>query len=801
MLKSYLTSAIRHLVKNKGYTVLNAIGLSVGLACFTLIGLWVKDEISYDKFHAKADRVFRIAGTFTDESGAFDQAVTCIPLAPALKADLPEVEDALRIDANGATVKYGSDQFVEEDILGVDPSFFKIFDFKLLKGNPATALTEPYTLVISESMARKYFGEKDPIGESLKIFQYDPDGNGAEYKITGVIEDCPANSHFHYNFLLSFSTLEKARPDFFGHDGWFGNGYYTYILLKEGTHPEQLKDKISSFLVKYIGDDMKKHKISWTYFLQPLTSIHLGSHLRYEVAPTSSLSYVIIFASIGFIVLFLACINYINLSTAYSADRFKEVGVRKVMGAFKGQLIRQYLTESWLLAMVSLLLAFAWIELARPVFESLTGRSINGLYTMFVLATLLGIATLVGLLSGAYPSLLLSSFKTVNVLKGQLTGGTSGGLLRKGLVVLQYAITIVLITGILVIQMQLNFIKGKDLGFDKENLLVLNVNGSSEVGTGYDGFAHELLSNPRVTGLARSNSFIAGGLGNRTATFVDATGKKISGTLFRNGVDPGYIETYGMKLVAGRDFVRGGKADSASLIVNETTMQLYGFKNPQDAIGREIYLGDTKCVLIGVVKDFHYNTMRAKIEPMGMYLWRGGYSRIAVRLTGNVEEGVQWVTAAWKKHFPNSVVDFSFAEERLDKTYQAEARFSKVFSVFSIISLVIATMGLFALVSYGVGSRVKEIGIRKVLGASVVNILGMLSKEFLLLVLIAAAIAIPFAYYFISEWLLGFAYRVSLGPLVFVRAGLVVMAVAWLTVSLRSLRAARSNPVESLRNE
>lgn len=801
MLRNYLTSALRHLLKNKGYTFLNALGLSVGLACFTLIGLWVKDELSYDRFHSKADRIYRAANTFTDESGQFQQAVTSIPLAPALVSDLPEVEEAVRIDLNGAVVQQGDRKFIEWGILAVDPSFFKIFDFKLISGNPATALNEPYNILLTESMAKKYFGNENPIGQSLRIFQYDPGQNGAEYKITGIVQDCPANSQFFYNFLFSFKTLEAYDKNSFGYDGWFNNGYYTYILVKPDANVELLQSKMSTFLEKYIGADMKKHKINWSYFLQPLTGIYLGSDLRYEIGPVNSLSNVIIFGSIGLITLLLAAINYINLATANASDRFKEVGVRKVMGAYKKQLVGQYLSESWLLAMLSLVVAFAWMEVARPLFESLTGKQVTGLYQLNTVVTLVIVASTVGILSGLYPSVVLSSLRVVSVLKGHLRSGTSGAWLRKGLVVLQYSITIVLITGILVIQLQMQFIQNRDLGFNRDNLLVLNVNGSREVPAGYDAFANELLNHPQVEGIARSNAFIAGGLGNTTASFIDATGKQVSGTIFRNGIDQDYIDTYGMKLIAGRNFVKGSKADSLGLIVNEATTKMYGYQNPQDAIGMEVFFGDTKCKLIGVVKDFNFTTLHKKVEPTALFLWRGGYSRVAVRLNGNINQGVELVTNAWKKHFPNTVVDFSFAEDRVMSTYQAEQRFSKIFFAFSVISLAIACLGLFALVSYTVEARTKEIGIRKVLGASVGTILQMLSKEFLMLIVVSAVVAIPVGYYFMDQWLTSFAYRIDLSPLVFVIASVSVLVIAWLTISIRSLRAATINPVNTLRSE
>ncbi len=800
MIGSFFTSAIRHLLKNSSYTLLNIGGLSIGLACFTLIGLWVKDEVSYDLFHNKADRIYRIAGTFTDESGQFDQAVTCIPLAPALVNDLPEVENALRIDTNDAIVKQGDKQFSENYILGVDPSFFDLFSFKLLKGNAATALAEPYNIILSESMAKKYFGEKDPLGESLRIFQYDPDGQGAEFKVTGVIEDCPHNSHFRYNFLFSLKTIEAVNPNAFGYDGWFNNSYYTYVLLKPEASPEQLKTKLSTFLEKYIGNDMKKNKVYWSYFLQPLSDIHLKSQLRYEIMATSSIAYVTVFGTIGFIVLLLACINYINLTTAYAGDRFKEVGVRKVMGAYKNQLVGQYLIESWILALSSLAISVAWIELARPLFESLTGKEVMGLYRVQTVFALVTIASGVGLLSGIYPSLVLSSFKTVNVLKGQFTSGTTGVWLRKSLVVFQYSITIVLIVSILVTQMQLRFIRQKDLGYNEENLLILSVNGSREVNRGYQAFKNALLTNPSITGMATSSSMIAGGLGNSIATIEDASGKKINGTIFMNGVDGDYLETFGMKLIAGRNFVKGSRADSLGFIVNETTTRSYGYRDPADAIGKELAFGEQKGQIIGVVSDFHYNTLHKKIEPTTMHLWRGGFSRIAVRMN-DVTQGVDVVTEAWKKHFPNSVLEYSFAEERIESLYQSEQRFSKIFAIFAVLSLAIACLGLFALVSYSVKIRTKEIGIRKVLGASVTGIVAMLSREFVVLVLIACFIAIPAGYYFMQQWLQGFVYRVDIGPETFLIAGAIAILIAMATVSLKSVRSALANPVNSLRNE
>jgi putative ABC transport system permease protein len=802
MLKSYFTTALRHLIKNKGYTILNAIGLSVGLTCFALIGLWVTNEVSYDRFHEKADRIYRVSGVFSSESDKMQQAVTPTPLRSALLADMPEVEDAAILDNNDAIVQRGDKQFMEDYLLMTEPSFFNMFSFQLKSGDRRTALNEPYSIVLSESMATKYFGEEDPVGQALTIFLQDPDGKGKAYTVTGVMEDCPLNSHFNYNALISFKTFEVNNPtDTRGYD-WYNNGYYTYLLLRKGSDPNQLQTKFPQLIEKYMGKQNREWKINYEYFLQPLTDIHLRSHLKYEIRETNSVSYVVIFGTIGVIVLLLACINYVNLATAFSSGRFKEVGMRKVMGAYKKQLIGQYLAESWILAILSLLFAFVWIELSRPLFESLTGKPVVELYTTQTLLTLFSIASLVGICSGFYPALLLSSFRPVSIMKGQLKTGSTGVLLRKSLVVVQYSITILLVVGILAIQRQLKFMQSHDLGYNKDGLLMLGVNGSQEVISGYEAFANDLKSLPIIDGVARSNTTIAGGLGNSVAKMEDASGKKANATVYRVRTDFDYREVYQMKLLAGRFFEKGNAADSTKgFIVNEALVRTYGYASPDDIIGKAFQFQGREGEVIGVMKDFNYNSLKFRVESTCLYLLRGDFSQIAVRLNGDAFASREEVASLWKKHFPNTVLDARFAEEALNDQYQSEQRFSKIFLVFSTISLAIAGLGLFALVSFSVESRTKEIGIRKVLGASVTGILGMFSKEFLLLIVIAAFIAVPIGYYFMNQWLEGFAYRTDLSPIIFLLAGLLVLVIAWLTVSARSIKAATTNPVDSLRNE
>jgi len=801
MLMNFIRTTLRHLLRNRVYAGLNIFGLSVGLACFAVIGLWVKQQLGYDRFHENAARIYRVSERVRRETGTTEQAVTPATLAPALLSDLPEVETAVRVDLNGEIVKAGGKQFVEEGIVATEPSFFDVFSFRLLKGNPATALSEPYTVVISESIARKYFGDTDPINTTMRIYLHDAHGDGADYKVTGIIQDCPDNSHLSYSMLISFKTVEVSEPESMTEKGWYESEYYTYVLLKPMTEPTRVAEKFPAFLKQYMRGDGVKGNAGHEFFLTPLTDIHLRSNLLHEMRPGTSMTYVMIFSAIGFIVLILACLNYINLSIAYSTDRFMEVGVRKVMGASPRQLILQYLVESWMLAALALVVSIGWIELSRPLFESIFGLALTGLYTMQVLLTLLAIASVAGVTSGLYPALVLSSFRTVSVLKGQWRKGTSGAWLRKGLVVTQYAITVVLIAGILVVHDQLNYIKEKDLGFDKENLLILARNGSYEVIPGYEAFANELKAHAAIGGVARSNSMIATGLDRSTGMMETATGQREPVNLYTLGVDHDYLPTYKMTLVAGHNFRAGHAPDSSGFIINETAARAFGYTTPDDAVGKFVSLEEREGKVIGVVRDFHYNSLHARIEPAAMFLLKGHFSRIAVRMRGTPGETVDFVTRAWKKHFPNSVVDFSLAEDRLHLPYESEDRFSKIFLVFSVISITIASLGLFALVSYSVEKRTKEIGIRKVLGANVAEITAMLSREFLVLVLVACFVAMPVAWVVMGRWLEDFAYHVRIGTGIFMATGLLAIGVAMVSVAVKTVGAAVRNPVEALRRE
>lgn len=800
MLRHRLISAFRHLLKNRLYTSLNLFGLSIGLACFAMIGLWVKAELSFDRFHEKSDRIYRVASRYIDETSVNDVAVTGAPLAPAMLKDLPEVEQAVRIDPCDNAMMFGDKKFLEVGIIA-DQALFDVFDFKVLHGDRGSLLTEPFSVVLSGSLAKKYFSDADPIGQSMRVFRFDRDGTGADFKVTGIVEDSPPNSHLQFGFILSMKTAEAVNPSFGDTGSWLGGVFLTYVTLHENADPASVEAKFPSMLETYAGDVMRKRNVQLQYSLQPLTDIHLRSKLAFDVGGQGSITYVMIFGAVGLIVLLLACINYVNLSTAYSTQRFREVGIHKVMGAQKQQLVARYLTESWLLAMMSLVVGFGWIELARPLFERIAGTSFPGLYTLQSIGALIAITSIVGLLAGFYPSAILSSFRPVQALKGAY-GKVSGAGLRKALVVVQFSITIILVIGIIGVQLQMTFIQTKDLGFDKDNLVVFGVHGDSDVQSGYAGFANELAQNPNVAGVARSNTTIGNGLDFSTAIMENADGQRISRPVYRIRVDYEYLDVYKMKLAAGRNFRPDNGADSSkAFIVNEAMIGAYGYQRPADAIGKQINFNGTDGEIIGVVKDFNFASLQHKVEPIAMWLLRGGFSRISIRVQGDPRKGFEEVTATWKKHFPTAVIQYAFYEDSLAGAYRNEARFSNIFMVFSMISLSIACLGLFALVSYTVERRSKEIGIRKVLGATMTNLLSMLSREFIWLVVVASLIAVPAGYYFMNRWLTGFAYHISLNAFMFIAAGGLVLAVAWATVSLRTFRAASANPVKSLRSE
>lgn len=802
MINQIFKRSIRRAGRRPVYTALNLIGLATGLACFGLIMIWVENEGGYDQMHDKADHIYRLAGRVDTDTETFNQAVTCAPMAAALTEDFPEVIAAARLDQNDAIVRYEDRQFREDGLLFTDPSFFEIFDFKLLAGDPASALREPYSIVLTESMAKKYFGDEDPLGKSLTIFLYDPDNRGAPYTVTGIVEDPPTNIHFEFNFLGSFSTAETAISWMRTPRAWWANFFYTYILLDEDAEAEALETKLPAFAKRHMGERMDELKMHYTFSLQPLKDIYLHSDLRYEIGATGNAGYLKIFSLVGLFILLLACINYMNLATARSSERSHEIGVRKIMGAPRRLLIGQFLGESILLTLAALGLAFIGIEMAKPVFYQLTGYDRLALFSGKNLSILILAALAAGLFSGIYPALIISSKRIIPALRGTTSGGSHSEKVRKALVVLQFCISIGMIIAVLAVQTQMQFIQAKDLGYNKENLMVLRVNGYDEVREGFTAFQNDLERQPIIQDLTTSGGTIVGGLGNGQIETVDGQGKPTSSSIYRLRVGYDYFETHQIDLLAGRSFSSDFPADTTNAyIVNASAVDAFGWGTPEEAIGKPIVQGDAEGRIVGVVDNFHFNSLHHPIAPVMAYMRLRAFSQITLRTTAAPAKAVDLVGGLWAKYFPNALFDYSFYDQRIQNQYEADARFAALFRWFSGLSLLIACLGLLGLAAFSAEKRAREISIRKVLGASVRQLVLLLNQDFLRLVLLAIIVAAPLAWYGMNKWLEGFAYRVEFQWWMIPAAGALALIMAAGAVTLQSIRAATANPSEILKME
>lgn len=806
MFKHHLNISIRSLTKQKGYTLINLIGLTTGMACAIFILIFVMDELSYDKYHSKADRIARICGKGMLNDNEFDFAVVGAPTGGALIQDFPEVEDAVRFRDRGSfIVSKGDQHFKEQSIIYVDSNLFDIFDFEMVEGDPKKALTAPNSMILSEEMAKKYFGDENPIGQILKM------DHEADYQVTGVFAEIPHNSHFRFDIFLSMSTLEESRMPF-----WTNFNYQTYVLLKEGTQLEALDAKIPQMVEKYIGPEIEQYLGATMeqfeemgnhlgYYFQPLTDIHLHSDIGDELGANGDMSYVYIFSAIGFFLLLIACINFMNLATAKSSKRAREVGIKKVVGAVRSQLIGQFLSESLLLSIISTLLSLGIVALLLSSFNQLAAKemSMAVLGRWEIIGAIMFITILVGMMAGSYPAFYLSAFRPVSVLKGELSRGAKSGWLRSGLVVVQFCITAVLIVGSIVVSKQLSYIQNKKLGFDKERLLVIN--DTYVLGERVDAFKEEMLRDPRITH-ASITGFIPVGGNNNSTSFWEGKHPTAEKTQVISNwrVDHDYIPTMGMEIVEGRNFDRAFSTDSVAIVVNEATSRFYGWEDP---IGQELstHTGEedeiTTYKVIGVVKDFHFESLRANIVPLLLYLGNNR-SKTTFRIQhDNMTEVLAEAEKKWEEFAPGQPFDYAFMDERFDRIYRAEQRFGNIFSIFAGIAILVACLGLFGLAAYMAEQRTREIGIRKILGASPRQVVVLLSREFALLIAIAFIIAIPLAWYAMNNWLQGFEYRTEIGISTFLWAALAVFTIAALTVSSQAVKASLVNPADSLRYE
>jgi putative ABC transport system permease protein len=808
MFKNYFKTAFRTLKKNKGFTIINVLGLALGLCVCMLIVFYVIDEVGYDTYNTKADRIYRVNNDIKFGGKTSQYAVSPAPLAQTFRSDFPEVEQTVRFRGRGGFKVKKDGQNVQEDrMVYVDPSVFDVFTLPMIQGDPKTALNEPKNVVINETTALKYFNATNVIGKTLTF------NDTILYKVAGVIKDIPKQSHFNFDFLLAMNGLDESKEN-----AWLSNNFTTYILLKSGASPQALESKFAPFVEKYIGGQLqaathmsfRDFEKDGNYFklnLIALRDIHLRSNVQDELGANGNIQYVYIFSAVALFILLIACVNFMNLSTARSSNRAREVGVRKVLGSPRSSLIAQFLSESVLVTFASTVIAVIGAWLLLPVFNQMADKQLAFTTQTFIwlLPVLLLIVVVIGCLAGSYPAFFLSAFQPIDVLKGKLSTGFKGGKLRSFLVVFQFSISIFLIIGTLVIYHQLKYIQNKDLGYSREQVLI--VNNTYVLDKQAKVFKEEIKRLPGVKNATLTGFTPTGGWRNNTSLFESPTldTKHAVSTAIWD-IDEDYISTLGMKIKYGRNFSAEMKTDSSAVILNESAVKVLGYK---DALNKELYLpmdnmakNLKKLHVIGVVKDFNFSSLRDNISSL-VFVMNQNTGALSIRVNpANATTVLAQVKDKWHSLSPNQQFTYSFMDEDFENTYRTEQRMGTISIAFTSMAIIIACLGLFGLAAYAAEQRTKEIGIRKVLGANVGIIVGMLSKDFIKLVIVSIVIASPLAWFSMQHWFLsGFAYRDSIKWWIVAVAGGGALAIAFVTISLQSVKAALANPVTSLKNE
>ena len=789
MFKNYFKTAVRNITRHKLFSGLNILGLATGMACSILIMLWVQDELSFDKFNNKPDHIFRI----TSKISGVEAAVVPPSLANAIKSDVPEVKNATRISALQKMITVGTKKFNEKRIFYADTNFLQIFNYPLLKGNVVTALSSPSSVVITEATAKKYFGNAD---EAMgKVIYIDNDIKGTSLAVTGILKNTPSNSHLQFDILIPIDLYDKVNNPA---GAWSNFDVYTYILLKD-----EIKPSLSGInhIEKQANDILKKNLAGFeaSLFAQALTDIHLHSHYMLDVNGQGNSQHVKIFSLVAIFIIIIACINFMNLATAISGQRSKEVGLRKTVGALRWQLIAQFMGESLLLSFISLLFSLAIVFLALPLFNQLAAKSISfDLLNIKMLAALLVIAIVTGLLSGCYPAFFLSSFNPVKVLKGlKLLQGKS--FFRNGLVVFQFSISVILMISTLVIYNQLQYIRNRNIGFDRANLLYIAMPEVGDLKNNKDAMKATLDQYPDIKNYTFTDNLPT----NLTSGFQLAWRGMAPATqavAYRLRVDEKFATTFDMQMAAGRFFSKDFGGDDSSYVVNETALKVMNMKL-SEAVGKSISFNDREAPIIGVIKDFNFKPLQQPIEPLIMRSnFSGGF--VVMRTTpANIQKIISSLQKSFQHVYGDYPFSYGFIDEDLSKLYITEQRMGKLFNVFSVLSILISCLGLFGLATFATQRRIKEIGIRKVLGAGEAGIVAMLSKDFIKLVAVSLVLAFPVAWWVMNEWLDNFAYRISLSAWVFVLTGACALLIALVTVSFQAIKAAIANPVKSLRTE
>jgi len=805
MVKNYLKVAVRNLLRHKAYTLINIAGLSVGMACTILILLWVQYELSYDRYHENVGRIYRLATDIDFGKWQGKLATNNFPAGPYLKRHVPEVLEAVRLQRirDKLFVQYHDNKFFEKDILIADESVFDVFSFRLIRGDPKSALQTASDVVITENIAKKYFGNEDPVGKTIKL------ENKYPLTVSGVMANVPLNSHFTVNIFVSFKALIELDPAGYQEkmENWTkGIDNYTYLLLQKNCDFKKLEKKFPALIQTHAGEILRHLGGKMVFTLQPLSSIHLHSNLKTELSENGDAAYVYAYTVVALCILFIACVNFMNLSTARAAGRIKEVGIRKILGANRGRLIAQSLGDSILLSIISLIIALGLVELTLPLFSSLSGSPLNlhfvSVYRLF--GGLLGLLFFVAILAGSYPAVFLSAFQPARVLSGRFNTSLSGIRFRNILVVFQFTISIALIAGTGIIFNQINYMKQKNLGFDKEQVLVLRVIDDSILKS-FSSVKGELKNHTGITHVALS-SHVPGQSPSFIVFVPEGFTPDQSQLMDFISIDSGFIPAMGIEIIGGRNFSSEFASDhSQAILINETAARQFDWENP---IGKTIDLpvpdGDEKVTktVVGVVRDFHTESLHKRIRPLYIENNAARFRYIALKVKPlTISDTLAFLRKKWKQIDPTQIFDYFFLDEAFSRQYKADEKLSRIFSCFTILAIFIACLGLFGLASFTAEKRTKEIGIRKALGASVSEIIWLLAKEFTRWVLVANIIAWPIIYLAMNRWLQNFAYRININLGSFVLSALLAFIIALLTVGYQAVKAARANPVEALRYE
>lgn len=798
MLRNYLKVALRALRREKAYAALNIVGLAVGLACCALIVLHIRDEVSYDRHHENAERIFRVTRPTVDGS---HWAPIGPPVGPALKAAIPEVEAVARFLAIGDEITLGveGEPYQHYEVPGgvyADAAAFEVFTFPLVAGDPAHALDQPGAIVLSASTARQLFGDTDPIGRTVGL------RGPADLTVTGVMADLPETTHLPFAYMVSMQTFYAQQDENWLDEATTWAGMYTYVLLRESAMAAATA-KLPGFVDTFFAGDFDgRPSAQMALHLQALTDIHLHSKLEKEYRPNGDVLYVWVFGLVSLFILVIAAVNFVNLTTARSSNRLREVGVRQALGSTRAQLARQFLAESLLMSLLALALAVALVTLALPLLNGLTGKAFTAsdAHAPKVLLGLVVLALLTGLLAGLYPALYMAGFRPTRALRND-PSGRQPALLRQGLVVFQFALSIFMLVGTAVVYTQLDYFRSKQLGFDKEQVVQVRLDGylAYRAQQNLDALKSEMTRHSAVANVSFASDAPGERYGLDNVVVEGRTTEEATSVRIADGVDHDYARTLGLKIIAGRDFSERAPADTAAWLVNESAARALGLEQP---IGEVLRWGSGYAgPIVGVVEDFHFASLHAPIEPLVIPLQPSAGGRLLVRVRDDVPAALAHVHAKLDELVPGSIFRYVFLDDAFDQLYRQEDRLSRVFGLFAGLAVLVACLGLFGLAAYTTERRRKEVGVRKVLGATVGGIVVLLSKEFARLVLVAFVVAVPLAYFVMSRWLEGFAYRIALGPGVFLLAGAVALLIALLTVSAHAFRAATTDPTQALRSE